>query len=618
MKKEILLFTLLFLSICSLAGAASMVNQNLDYSDKLLDLKKNPARGPAPHKGFYLYPGKELDLKTNGTVYNDFMRFLVDLGGFSDNAYDSRGKSDSLDDVSLNNIRAALDSVRRRGGACTIRASYDIDCIGHQDPDYETILSHTKQLAKLYSDYEDVIHYVEFGMFGTCGEQNNANLSFEQMANLLQAFLENSSSGIRVGMRSPIAIAKWLGLMDSTDKYQYGSYPDFDINSPRFQDTAQARAQYMSRVGLYNDGYLGSDGDLGTFGAGSAYDPLSREKVVSWLEKYGVSVPYGGDFVFNHNESPRPPLNTAEFMSYEGFRTHTSYVGASMEGEKYNNMDTELFKGPDPEYGMIATGKKYITDHLGYRFVVRDSKIIDSVGIGGKLKMDVKLQNVGFGNNLMVKKSSLVLKHVSGEDTAVVELPLNIDPTKIYSKKLKMKTDNPIPLWNGHNFSDLMEDVPEFDGVNLLKASVTLPDDLPQGEWSVYLRFSHYADYKTDKNFHVIQFANDSSYYDSVTGSNYIGKFILSDKVVDPEEPEEPGEDYIKGFVHDINLRLTVSNRSIQIMGLNPNTSVALMDMQGRTLQRMQSLKTSCEINVSRPGKYFVRVGNDVRLVTIR
>lgn len=602
MKKSAIFFLLAIVGMVASAGAVSMVDQKLDYTDHLVELKRNPARGPAPHKGFYLYPGKELDLKTNGTVYNDFMRFLVDLGGFSSNAYDHRGRSDTLDDVSLNNIRAALDSVRRRGGACTIRASYDIDCIGHQDPDYETILSHTKQLAKLYSDYEDVIHYVEFGMFGTCGEQNNANLSFEQMANLLQAFLENSSSGIRVGMRSPIAIAKWLGLMDSTDKYQYGSYPDFDINSPRFQDTAQARAQYMSRVGLYNDGYLGSDGDLGTFGAGSAYDPLSREKVVSWLEKYGVSVPYGGDFVFNHNESPRPPLNTAEFMSYEGFRTHTSYVGASMEGEKYNNMDTELFKGPDPEYGMIATGKKYITDHLGYRFVVRDSKIIDSVGIGGKLKMDVKLQNVGFGNNLMVKKATVILKQETATDTTIIELPMGIDPTKIYSKKLKMKTKDPVKAWLGYNFSDLMEDEPEFDGVNELTPKIRLPEDMPQGEWKVYMRISQYGDYKTDKNYHVIQFANDTNYFDKATGSNYLGKFVLSDKVVVPEE----GIALSKVAKTDILLHYANGSMTIQNA-----TSMDIFDMQGNLVMSQNIHENRASVLLSlKSGIYLVKAKN--------
>ena len=605
MKKSAIFFLLAIVGMVASAGAVSMVDQKLDYTDHLVELKRNPARGPAPHKGFYLYPGKELDLKTNGTVYNDFMRFLVDLGGFSSNAYDHRGSSDTLDDVSLNNIRAALDSVRRRGGACTIRASYDIDCIGHQDPDYETILSHTKQLAKLYSDYEDVIHYVEFGMFGTCGEQNNANLSFEQMANLLQAFLENSSSGIRVGMRSPIAIAKWLGLMDSTDKYQYGSYPDFDINSPRFQDTAQARAQYMSRVGLYNDGYLGSDGDLGTFGAGSAYNPLSREKVVSWLEKYGVSVPYGGDFVFNHNESPRPPLNTAEFMSYEGFRTHTSYVGASMEGEKYNNMDTELFKGPDPEYGMIATGKKYITDHLGYRFVVRDSKIVDSVGIGGKLKMDVKLQNVGFGNNLMVKKATVILKQETETDTTIIELPMGIDPTKIFSKKLKMKTKDPVKAWLGYNFSDLMEDEPEFDGVNELAPKIRLPEDMPQGEWKVYMRISQYGDYKTDKNYHVIQFANDTNYFDKATGSNYLGKFVLSDKI----EVVEDDDGLVERSALNPNL-IHVDFRS-NTLNIHNATEVEVYNLQGKCVFKKFTSVMNEQIPLQLPqGMYVVYAHN--------
>lgn len=525
---------LLFLSVSSFGN--SFVEQNLDYSDHLQALS-NPGRGVTHHKGFYLSPGRELNLKTNGTVYNDFMRFLIDLGGFSSNAWTyekdasgtnvkvSRGKSAPLDEVSLNNIRLALDSLRRRGGTCTIRASYDIDCRGSQDPDVETTLIHTKQLAELYSDYEDVIHYVELGMFGTCGEMTSGGQ--ENHVKALQTFLENSSDGIRVGVRSPQVVALWMGLKDPYNTWYI--YPDFRADSERFKDSARVRGKFMERVGLYNDGYLGSDNDLGTFGAGDP-KPISRENVISWLEEYGVNVPYGGDFVYNYNSSARPPLNTAEYMSYEGFRTHTSYIGGSMSGEKYHWMDTTLFKGTDKEYAMKKTGKEYLTDHFGYRFVLRNSKVMDSVGIGGEFRAELKIQNVGFGNNLMVKKATLILRNLS--EDSILELPLDFDPTKILSRKLKMKTSDPTGTWNGSNFNDLYEEKDEFDGINSVLLSAILPKTMAQGKWRAYLRFSQYGDFLTDKNYHCIQFANDSAYFDKETASNYIGEFELSDKIV--------------------------------------------------------------------------------------
>ena len=608
-------------------NAAGLVEQDLDYSDHLQELH-NPARGTTHHKGFYLRPGKALDLKSNGTVYNDFMRFLIDLGGFSSNAWEkdadgnkvSRGVSQPLDEVSLNNVRAALDSLRRRGGACTIRASYDIDCRGSQDPDVETTLIHTKQLAELYSDYEDVIHFVELGMFGTCGEMTTGGQ--ENHAKALQTFLENSSDGIKVGVRSPQVVALWMGLKDPYSTWFV--FPDFRADSERFRDSTRSEryAKYMDRVGLYNDGYLGSDNDLGTFGAGEPY-PISRENVISWMEEFGVAVPYGGDFVCNYNPETRPPLNTAEYLSYEGFRTHTSYIGGSMAGKCYNFMDTTTFVGIDPEYGGKVMGREYVRDHLGYRFVLRKSALSDSAAPGGKLLLKLNIQNVGFANNLTAGKATLILMPALSEAADgvvgdVVEIPLTFDPKKLNSRKLKMKESiNPTGLWTGKNFSDLYDtEKPEFDGVNEISESVTLPADLALGEYKVYLRFSHYGDFKTDNNFHVIQFANDSSYYDRETGSNYIGKFQLVKKI---EAPESIGYCGPKGCGKDSQNLKSVSIQYAGLLRVSNATQVEIFNTRGQRLFRQTNLEKNSEIPLRlNPGIYIVKASGLLQTFVVK
>ncbi|MCQ2061376.1 MAG: DUF4832 domain-containing protein [Fibrobacter sp.] len=635
MKKSFALFVLMLVCAFGAAGAASMVKQDLDYSDHLVDIAKNPGRGVTSHRGIYLAPGKKLEL-TGNLIYADFMRFLVDLGGFSSNAWSKidstvtprdttfRGTSQELDEVSLNNIRAVLDSVRRRGGTCTIRASYDVDCRGHQDPDINTILRHTEQLAKVYGEYEDVIHYVELGMYGTCGEQNNANVSFDDVVRILQTFLENSTSGIKVGMRSPQTVGAWLGLRDY---YQHGTdswyiYPDWRIDSERFQDSAKARGEYMHRVGLYNDGYLGSDDDLGTFvETGGAQGPITREHIIEWMEEYGKDVPYGGDFVCNYNGKNRPPLNTAEYMAYEGFRTHTSYLSGFGSGACYNHMDSTLFMGPDPEFHQKVTGKDYIRMHVGYRFVVRNSRMMDSVAVGGTLKMKVKIQNVGFANSYMAKVPTLILKQENETDTAILELPLDIDPTKIYSKKLKMKTgidDNPTKMWTGLNYWDIMDSIPEFDGVNELAPEIQLPEDMPLGEWKVYMRISQYGNYKTDNNYHVVQFANDTNYFDKNTGSNYIGKFILAE-AVDVEDTLSRIVDPNDALASSLNnFQMRVENRCIFLSRLSKNERITLFDMQGRILYQKNATASSIEVATPSSGSYLLRVGCTYKKVYVK
>lgn len=581
--------------------AAEYKLQDLDYTDHLAPLLKNPGRGLAPMKGFRVKPGESLNLRTNGTVYNDFMRFHVDLGAFSDNAFVSIkgtdtifGVSQPIDSFAIASVHAVLDSLRRRGGSCVIRQSYDMNCYGKQEPSTEWILKHAAQMAKAYNGYEDVIHYVEIGMFGTCGEQTSMNgESQEKMAEVLQTFLENTNDEIPVGMRSPYVIAVWLGLKDA---YSGGgpAFGDFDIHSARFQDSVQSRQKYFHRVGLYNDGYLGSDNDLGTVGWG--HPPLSREKMVQWLES--ERVPYGGDFVHNYNDSSRPPLNTAEYMSYEGFRTHTSYVGSFGNLDKYyHNMGEVLFKGPDAEYGGKATGYEYIRDHLGYRFVLRSSEILDSIGVGGRFQARVKIQNVGFSNNRMVKKATLLLKNAS-DSTQIFELPLDIDPTQIHSRKLNVKSENPTSLWNGENLYSLYDETDTFDGINVLEFSASLPETMTQGKWNSFLRFSRYGNFKSDGNFHTIRFANDSTYYDAATGSNFIGSFVLSDKV--------------PAAMH--SAETMVKNPAFRVYGKNlelENVSrVEIYDLQGSRI-----LKQSIQGNAILPlqyksGVYIIRLQN--------
>ncbi len=592
------IFLLFALCAFGSVSAVSLIEQNLDYSDHRQKLD-NPGRGLASHKGFRLHPGKLVNLR-QAIVFSDFMRFLVDIGPFSDNAIiaidknktpadTTFGKTAPLDSYAIKSLHLVLDSLRRRNGTCVIRVSYDMNCYGKQDPPLETILTHAKQIAEAYKGYEDVIHFVELGMFGTCGEQTG-NGSNEDHAQALRVFLENSSPEIRVGMRNPYSVAAYMGLKDKT-KEGWPTFPDFDIHSKRFQDSAKARSPFMKRIGIYNDGYLGSDNDLGTVGWGTA--PLSREHFLEWLES-GDS-PYGGDFVYNYNDTTkRPPLNTAEYMSYEGFRTHTSYLNGFGNFNKYHNMDTALFKGLDPEYGMKSTGYEYIRDHLGYRFVVRSSQILDSVGNGGTLLASIKIQNVGFGKNLMVKKASLVLKSEQ-KDSTILEIPLDIDPTEISPPRLKLKAENPTATWNGHNLGAILEETPEFDGTSELKLSATLPKNIPFGKWKAFLRFSHFGDYRTDKNYHVIRFANDSSYFDKKTGSNYIGKFVLSENVA--AIPQGASRE---------NFSFAIGKNRLRIAGAQ---RIEIFDIRGKRIfqKRLDFSETEVPLNLS-SGIYLLKL----------
>ena len=65
-------------------------------------------------------------------------------------------------------------------------------------------------------------------------------------------------------------------------------------------------------------------------------------------------------------------------------------------------------------------------------------------------------------------------------------------------------------------------------------------------------------------------------------------------------------------------LRLEVSSRLITIFGVAENHPVAVFDMRGNVIAIMRAHGASVNLEVPRAGRYIVRSGSQVRLVTVR
>ena len=68
--------------------------------------------------------------------------------------------------------------------------------------------------------------------------------------------------------------------------------------------------------------------------------------------------------------------------------------------------------------------------------------------------------------------------------------------------------------------------------------------------------------------------------------------------------------------VSPVNVRIV--GRQVEIFGMQPGDNYALLDMQGRLLQNGVATQTNVNLNVNRPGRYLVRVSDQVRTVLVR
>lgn len=483
LKKIIALSVMALAMFCVNAYADTLVEQNLDYSDSL-DSFDNPERG--------FYRPRCMHLKQSGNTplspTENLVHLRVDISEFSSNAVISEtdgtyGESSPISEDALKALGDTIANIKAKGHTVIIRVCYDPWYNGksNYEPAQSLILSHLSQLASVYNQYADVIAYIELGMYGPWGEMHTSSCcTQENVSQAIDTLLNATDDTIKIGVRTPNYIAYWLGV----------DYADFDVNSDTFKNAVKNKSNAY-RLGMFNDGYLGSSSDLGTF------TKISRQKGVEWLNEFAKYTLYGGEAVADSSGNIIGSYNTSSYLAEEGFKTHTSYLNIEWNDKVIAKWKEEIYNKDDEYKGQ--TGFLYINNHLGYRFILKGSKLPENVALGNNLNCNLSITNVGFGNIVNSKKLTIVLKNSNGD---ILEFPTEkINPCDFMSQTTSQ-----------------------------ISPSVALPNNMATGEWSVYLRISKYGDLKTDNNYQCIRFGNSSSYWDSETGANYIGKINVVNK----------------------------------------------------------------------------------------
>ena len=459
--------------------AAGLVKWNIDTTDAMKTLS-NYDRGFYTPQVLHLKPsgGKPI-----GKPWAKLLHLRAEISEFSSNAWlgvDSasgdtiRGKSQDLTEDALNVLQESLDSIRANRGFAVVRICYDPWYNGRSNvtPDHEWVLKHVKQLAPVLSKNTDVIVALEMGMHGAYGEMHSdTNITYDRVAEAVNLMLRNTPPELKILTRTGNYSAKVLGF----DNWGV----DFHIDGEKFAEIAKAKGDTMYRVGMFNDGYLGTQYDYGTWGA-DCNTSICREEGVAWLEKYGINTPYGGEALTTAKDYQ--VINTPEFLSYEGFRTHTSYLNIQWNNNLIDSWKKTLFNIKDFDYDFervdSLTGFKYINDHLGYRFVLRESWVTDTVGADGIFKAKVRIQNVGFGNLTWKAPVRLaVLTDLEGTGLLMCPMPTYYELPDIDSRDIHSRT---ISIAGG-------DTVMTFDGNNEIEISTKL-NIRGKGRYQVYLK----------------------------------------------------------------------------------------------------------------------------------
>jgi len=239
----------------------------------------------------------------------------------------------------------------------------------------------------------------------------------------------------------------------------------FQRTTPLKQDEAFT-TQNIARVGFHNDCFLASSTDYGT------YNNVDVDK--AYLNKDCMYVPIGGE------TCPPDGVSAADATKAQN----------DMRYLRWSYLNEDYYRGVNDQW-ITQGGMDNIIRELGYRIQLLSGEYTEKVGPGGSLSARILLKNLGYAPLFNPRLVELVLKNT------------------VTQEQYKVKLDVEPRLWK-----------PLVD--NAIEAVVGIPQDMPAGEYKLYLNLPDPEETLYANPDYSIRLANTDMWEES-TGYNYLG-----------------------------------------------------------------------------------------------
>ena len=420
--RYILLFIAILLMILFIqhSGQLSFTPKNLDES---IDILNNP------YQGFYHIIGYALtddyiqtdDLSTYHTLDYDSPLVLLEINL-------KNYRTGAITDSGLTQLEDILKAWSQSDTQIILRFLYDWDGIAKaaEPSSLSIILTHMDQVSEIVNRYASSVYLMQGIFIGNWGEMHDSYFMDEQSVKTLILHLhEVIAPSIYLSVRTPAQWRMITGLFDVPEKF------------PAFQE----QPSITGRLGLYNDGLLGSVSDLGTYGdtprkkASSPSYKGIREEELAFQNSLCQYVPNGGEVVFD------TPYNDLPAAVRDLKTMHISYLNADYDSTVLEKWKQATWNTEDTFFG--CDGLTYIHAHLGYRYTVRQFTLRKNGLFKPRLSLQLTLENTGFGNTLKMFETAILFQNTTTEET--FRLPLRFDFRELKSGQKKTLTAS-LPL----------------------------------------------------------------------------------------------------------------------------------------------------------------------------
>ena len=485
-------------------GEYVVVNDNMgdsvnEYTESYDSLTNNPNKGFYRTNTLYLKQSGNKSINPKSTTSN--LNWLcVELSDFS-GAQNESGKDIELSQDALNALDETLSNIKNNNQSVILRFIYDKNNDGIQsnegkldengqryvEPSIDMICKHIEQMKDIFNKYESTILNIQMGMFGAYGELHSTSMCTQENFNkALDAYIENTPADITISVRTP---AQWLGWAKTRDD----SLKDITISN--ISKITTTKNQDIYRVGIYDDGYLGSESDLGTYS--------NRYEEINWLKNQTLHTPFGGEALPNYDDNAKVDgytyINKYSLMTNfenEARKTHTTYLNYEWDQKLLNEWKSNKYNSYDYNFRVKDgyTDYDYVESHLGYRLILRKSLVSEKVSSNdAKIKIQFNIENKGFSPVIKKTNSTIIMTDENGNE--------------VYSKELEnFDVRN---ILNSETYSE--------------EAEVSLPSDFKDGKYKVYLQLSN-GSLEDGTPYLPIQLANYYNWNDNLK-ANYLGYF---------------------------------------------------------------------------------------------
>lgn len=298
----------------------------------------------------------------------------------------------ALSNAALENIENLFRAISVTDKRWIVRFLYDWHGENEQcEPqDIGIITGHMEQLGDILKTYKDCIFTLQGLFIGNWGEMNGTRYADqESMRRLTTQLLKSTDETTFLAVRMP---AQWRKITGTAD-------------------IAAADSEVTRRLGLFNDGMLGSESDYGTYSGQTRAEAgetaaWTRAEELAFQEVLCGKVPNGGEVIvdnaFNDLETAIADLRTM----------HVTYLNENYDKKVLEKWAADTVHTEDCFDGM--DGLSYIERHLGYRLLISGAELSQELG-QETAELLVSLRNVGFAPLYRMCDMRIVLCAENGE-----------------------------------------------------------------------------------------------------------------------------------------------------------------------------------------------------------